>query len=47
VDSGASFHRTGARELFDTLIDTGSNLCVDHLGTRANNSVQGSNLVSF
>jgi hypothetical protein len=32
VDSGEYFHMTGARELFDTFIETGLDLCVD-LGT--------------
>jgi len=46
VDSGPYFHMTGARELFDILIETGSNLCVK-LGTRAKHLVRGSNTVSF
>jgi hypothetical protein len=46
VDSGASCHMTGARELFDTLTETGSDLCVE-LGTRAKHSVRGSNTISF
>jgi hypothetical protein len=29
VDSEEYFYMTGARELFDTFIDTGSNLCVE------------------
>jgi hypothetical protein len=46
VDSGASFHMTGARELFDTLTETGSDLCVE-LGMGAKHSVRGSGTVSF
>jgi hypothetical protein len=46
VDSGASCHMTGARELFDTLTETGPDLCVE-LGTRAKHSVRGSGTVSF
>jgi hypothetical protein len=38
VDNGASFHMTGARELFDTLTETGSDLCVE-LGMGAKHSV--------
>jgi hypothetical protein len=29
VDSGASFHMTGAQELFDTPTETGLDLCVE------------------
>jgi hypothetical protein len=46
VDSGAYFHMTGARELFDTLTETGSDLCVE-LGMGAKHSVRGSSIVSF
>jgi hypothetical protein len=41
VDNRASFHMTGARELFDTLTETGSKLCVE-LGMGAKHSVRGS-----
>jgi hypothetical protein len=44
--SGASCHMTGARELFDTLIEIDPELCVD-LGTGAKHSVRGSGTLSF
>jgi hypothetical protein len=46
VDTGASCHMTGARELFDTLTETGPDLCVE-VGTRAKHSVRGSDTISF
>jgi len=46
VDSVASFHMIGARDLFDTLTETDSKLCVD-IGTGAKHSVRGSGRVSF
>lgn len=36
----------GARELFDTITETGSDLCVE-LDTRAKHSVRGSSIISF
>jgi hypothetical protein len=39
VDNGASFHMIGAQELFDTLTNTSSDLCVD-LVIGAKHSVQ-------
>jgi hypothetical protein len=38
VDSGASFHITGARDLFYTFIETGSDLCVE-LGTGVKHAI--------
>jgi hypothetical protein len=46
VDSGTSFHMTSFRELFDTLIDIGSDICME-LGMRAKHSVRGSGTISF
>jgi hypothetical protein len=46
VDSEEYFYMTGAQELFDTFIDTGSNLCVE-LGTRAKHAIRGSGTISF
>jgi len=46
VDSGASCHMTGARELFDKFTETGSNLCVE-LGRGTKHAVRRSGTVSF
>jgi hypothetical protein len=46
VNSGASFHMTCSRKNFDTLIETGSDLCVK-IGTRSKHLVQGSGTVLF
>jgi hypothetical protein len=46
VDSGASCHMTGARELFDNFTETGSDLCVE-LGMGTKHAVRGSGTVSF
>jgi hypothetical protein len=46
VDSGASCNMKGARELFDSFTETGSNLCVE-LGMGTKHAVRGSGIVSF
>jgi hypothetical protein len=46
VDSRASFHMTGARELFEKFTKTDSDLCVE-LSMGTGNALQGSCIVSF
>jgi hypothetical protein len=46
VDSGATCHMTGARELFKSFIESDSNLYVE-LGMGTKHAVQGSGTVSF
>jgi hypothetical protein len=46
VDSRASCHMTGARELFDSFTEIGSDLCVE-LGMGTKHAVRGSGTVSF
>jgi hypothetical protein len=46
VDSGASYHMTGARELFKSFIESDSDLYVElSMGTK--HAMQGSRTVSF
>jgi hypothetical protein len=44
VDSGASCHMTGARELFESFTETNSDMCVE-LGMGTMHAVQGSGTV--
>jgi hypothetical protein len=46
VDSGSSFHITGAKELFDNFIETGSDLSVE-LGMGTKHALRGSGIVWF
>jgi hypothetical protein len=46
VDSGASFHMIGARELFKSLTDTGSNICVE-IGMGTRNAVHETRIVQL
>jgi hypothetical protein len=46
VDSGASCHMTGARELFESITETDSDMCVE-LGMGTRHAVQGTGTVRF
>jgi hypothetical protein len=46
VDSGASCHMTGARELFESFTETDSDMCVE-LGMGTRHAVQGTGTIRF